>query len=116
MNKVKSELDKLEEYLKKRNIKYERIDEVPETQITIAKEHGFYDEGMFERHQIIVRNGRRQWDVICQRGSYGYSQGLLELYGCLVTKADCDSMVGWLTAQNVIDRIEKMEAQNHERK
>jgi hypothetical protein len=106
MNNDKSELDKLEEYLKKRGIKYERVDEVPEKQIAMAKETGFYEKGMFERHQIIVRNGRKQWDVVCHWGSYGYSQGLLELYGCLVTKADGDDVVGWLTAKNVIDRIE----------
>ena len=45
------------------------------------------------------------WDVICQEGSYGYRDGLLEAYGDIV-EAD-DVVEGYLTAQDVIERIEK---------
>ena len=88
-----SELDKLEKYLKEKGIFYSREDE----------EQGFYN-----KHQIIVFDENReiQWDAICQRGSYGYEQGLLEIYGRIVSDQDEDSVVGWLTAEDVIKRLE----------
>ena len=93
-----NELDKLEEYLKEHNIPYERED------------HEF--DLNFNRHQIMIPGFGRpyeyEWDAICHRGSYGYEQGLLEIYGNLVdVETDGDSVVGWLTAQDVIDRIER---------
>lgn len=91
-----SELDKLELYLIEAGYKhYERIDE----------EHLFVSQ-----HQIIVydENGKRLWDAICHRGSYGYENGLLEIYGNIVDeKKDGDEVVGWLTADDVIARIER---------
>ena len=91
-----SELDKLELYLIAAGYKhYERIDE----------EHLF-----FSRHQIVVYNekGKKLWDAICHRGSYGYENGLLEIYGNIVDeKKDGDEVVGWLTADDVIKRIER---------
>lgn len=92
-----NELDKLEAYLKEKGIRYERVDE------------DFGPERLYGRHQIIVYNtkGKRQWDVICHYGSYGYSKGLLEAYGePVVRKSDGNSVVGYLTAQDVIDRLE----------
>lgn len=89
-----SELDKLEQYLKGKGIKYERIDE---------------NTFIRDRHQINVfdSDGKIAWDAICHRGSYGYEQGLLEIYGKLVDEEkDGDSVVGWLTAEDVIKRIE----------
>lgn len=91
-----SELDKLESYLKSNNYEYVRIDErrpVP-------------------RHQIIVYDdyGDRAWDAICHRGSYGYEDGLLEIMGSIVdVEKDGDSVAGWLTAEDVINRLAKEE-------
>ena len=88
-----SELDKLEKYMKEHNIRYKRIDE---------------DTDSWGRHQILVLNedGSTSWDAICQRGSYGFEQGLLEIYGTLVDEGkDGDSVVGWLTAEDVINRM-----------
>lgn len=87
-----SELDKLEKYLNEHNISYERIDE----------------EGICNRHQILVKDedGVVIWDAICQFGSYGYEEGLLEIMGTLVRPEDRDSVAGWLTAEDVIKRIE----------
>ena len=98
-------LNYLEKYLQVHGIKYERIDkeEIFDRERHIAQN---------ERHQIIVpcSGDDFQWDVICQKGSYGYDKGLLELYGNLVDEEkDGDSVVGWLTAQDVIDRIEAKE-------
>lgn len=89
-----SELDKLEKYLKEHNIPYERIDD--------------FKMGLIDRHQILVKDkdGDVVWDAICHFGSYGYKQGLLEIMGTLVGPEDRDSVVGWLTAADIIRRIE----------
>ena len=97
-----SELDKLEEYLKENGYLYDRIDAYDD-----EKEY-WYSLGL-DRHQIIVYDGdgKRQWDVICQEGSYGYSDGLLEAMGSpIVKKSDCDTVVGHLCAYDVIRRLE----------
>ena len=62
------------------------------------------------RHQLVVldKNGRVLWDAICHKGSYGYEQGLLEVMGStVVLPSDGDSVAGFLTAQDVIDRLER---------
>lgn len=88
-----SELDKLEQYLKDKGIRYERIDE---------------NTDIWGRHQIVVYDskGNILWDAICNRGSYGFEEGLLEIYGKIVTAEDGDYVVGWLTAEDVIKRIQ----------
>ena len=98
-----TELNKLEKYLKQNGIQYERID----------SEKTYDANGMLiklERHQICVPSedeDRREWDAICQYGSYGCEEGLLEIMGSIVNEEDCDSVVGYLTADDVIKRIEK---------
>lgn len=93
-----TELDKLEEYLKKNNIPYTRVDE---------------DDPGYEwrmRHQIMVPEAypNAEWDAVCHKGSYGYEQGLLEIMGDLVDeKKDGDTVVGYLTAEDVVKRIEE---------
>lgn len=99
-------LNYLEKYLQVHGIKYERIDkeEIFDRERHIAQ---------CERHQIIVpcRGDDFQWDVICHKGSYGYDKGLLEIYGNIVDEEkDDDSVVGWLTAQDVIARIQAKDA------
>ena len=98
-----SELNKLEEYLQEHEIKYSRFD-----QDEVLTEDGFIDKMM--RHQLVVldKNGRVLWDAICHKGSYGYEQGLLEVMGStVVLPSDGDSVAGFLTAQDVIDRLER---------
>lgn len=88
-----NELDKLESYLKLRNMDYTRIEE----------------SGCLGRHQLIVYDaGKRVWDAICHYGSYGYSRGLLEIMGTIVRPCR-DRVEGWLTAEDVIERIEEHE-------
>ena len=89
-----NELDKLEQYLKDEGIGYSRTDENADS---------------WGRHQIVVfgQDAKVAWDAICHRGSYGFEQGLLEIYGSIVDEEkDGDSVVGWLTAEDVIKRIE----------
>lgn len=89
-----TELDKLEEYLKKNNIPYTRVDK----------------NDCWMRHQIMVPEAypNAEWDAICHSGSYGYEDGLLEIMGDLVDeKKDGDTVVGYLTAEDVVKRIEE---------
>ena len=96
-----SELDILAQYLKDHNIPFERYD-CSKEDFEINGECTFY----IDRHQICVPNQQYiLWDVICQEGSYGYRDGLLEAFGDIV-EVD-DTVEGYLTAQDVIERIEK---------
>ena len=67
-------------------------------------------------HEMHLRNGGRQFfypnsefpvcDVIEFPGSYGYEQDKLELMGLLTPEEEkADSVVGFLTARNVFERI-----------
>lgn len=96
-----SEMDKLEAYLKRNGIEYHRM-HLPRCE----SEEGYVCE---ERNQIIVNDGEeRQWDAICHRGSYGYEEGLLEVMGNIVS--DGEIVEGWLTAADVIERIEEWQS------
>ena len=104
---MKSELDKLEAYLIEKGIPYERID----------KDDAYDDKGRWlymNWHQISAygdaQRKDRIWDVICHRGSYGYEEGKLELMGRIVPDNHEDSVEGFLTAEEVIQRIEDWEA------
>lgn len=44
-------------------------------------------------------------DAICHSGSYGYADGLLEIMG--LTKTDEDDVEGWLTAEEVFNRMKQ---------
>ena len=98
-----TQMNKLEAYLKEHNIPYDRIDK--EERFEEAPHCKYIVE--CELHQIIVphQDQKRQWDVICNRGSYGHNEGLLELMGNIVRAND--SVEGWLTADDVIKRIEE---------
>lgn len=100
-----TELDRLEQYLQDAGIRYERIDnESPyEADAGLPKDFGAF-------HQLIIydSNGKYLWDAICHWGSYGYEQGLLEIMGRRVV-GDSNDVVGYLTAQDVINRLEGRE-------
>jgi len=100
-----TELNKLEEYLKARGMRYERFDNNDET---VGARDGIIYK--FDLHQIIVPDSgsEAKWDAICQRGSYGAEEGLLEIYGVIVPESAGDSVEGFLTAQDVIERIEQV--------
>lgn len=49
----------------------------------------------------------RAWDAICGYGSYGNEEGLLEVMGNpVILPSDGDTVAGWLTADDVITRLE----------
>lgn len=93
-----TELNKLEEYLRKNQVPYNRLDNE-------------WDGGI-DRHQIVVyedsEKAKYSWDAICHYGSYGYEDGLLEVMGSPVLRDDEDDDVrGYLTAEDVIKRYEE---------
>ncbi|MDO4648094.1 MAG: hypothetical protein Q4B26_05535 [Eubacteriales bacterium] len=82
-----TEIDKLAEYL---------------------RGHGYE----FKRHtlpygsdQIVVWNdkNKKAWDAVCGKYSYGGTNGLIETMGM---PEDKKGVTGWLTAQDIIDRLE----------
>lgn len=108
MKRDLTQLNKVEQYLIDNDIPYERFDNEDEP----ISPQTPYCLKAFERHQICVPNYSPQdrewdWDVICQRGSYGAEEGLLEIYGSIVDPYAGDSVEGWLTADEVIARIER---------
>ena len=103
MTRDLTELNKLEAYLKERGIRYERED----------REARRLPDGTFwcwDWHRIVVHSRDDYlWDAICHRGSYGAENGLLEIMGDIVDEeAVGDRVEGWLTAAEVIERIEAM--------
>lgn len=106
-----TEMEKLIEYLDKSGINYKRINE---TNIVTFSDGNEIDIG---RNQVVVydNEGCFKWDAICHHGSYGYEQGLLEVYGDIVDEGkDGISVAGWLTAEDVIKRVKAQEVRNAE--
>ena len=64
--------------------------------------------------QIVVNdeNGEYLFDAICGYGSFGFRKGLIEIMGCIVPDNVHDSVEGSLTADEVIERIERYYASN----
>lgn len=100
-----TELNKLEEYLKKHGIKYTRRDEEHTFPVSIDGEE---KDVTIDKHQIVAIDPKKVqlWDVICHYGSYGADQGLLEIAGDIVEEGEGE-VVGFLTADDVIKRIER---------
>jgi len=94
------ELDKLQQYLDRMGVNYERVDEEPSRFSYI------------DRHQLIVysKDGFREWDAICNYGTYGAELGLLEIMGVLVPTGDVE---GYLTADQVIEKYKAWKGVKH---
>ena len=60
----------------------------------------FYYYDWWDGGQIVCDVG----DAICHKGSYGHEQGLLEIMGTIV-RADDDDVEGWLTAEEILQRL-----------
>lgn len=104
MTRDLTELDKLEKYLKEHGYEYGRIDDDGDLE-EIANRHGLMR--CIDQHQIVVyKDGKRDWDAICQFGSYGVEMGLLEIMGARVVR-NRDSVEGYLTADEIIERLEE---------
>ena len=92
-----TELDKLEQYLKEHDYIYTRHP----NQIEVFKN---------EERKKLGGNYDREWDAICNEGSLGYKEGLLEVldrgHQYFLEEDYYDDVLGWLTAQDIIDMLE----------
>lgn len=85
---MKSEMDKLQNWLKKNHIQHER--------------RSIIQNG----DQILIENDNIKISCICHYGSYGYNQGLIEMWDF------ANEPEGWLTAEACKRRIKKRVAFN----
>lgn len=46
------------------------------------------------------------WDAVCHDYSYGHEVGLLEIAGILVADEADDDVEGWLTADEILSRLD----------
>lgn len=78
----------------------------------LANQETTYEvQKMLNGYIVIVydKNGERSWDAICHDGSYGHELGLLEVMGERVVRVTNDTVEGYLTAKEVIERLEENE-------
>ena len=86
-----AEMDKLEQLLVEAGIPYEKSRVFGGKQL-----------------QYPCKGDTRVCSVILHKGSYGRSEGLLEIMGLLTDKElECDTVAGYLTADDVFGRIKK---------
>ena len=86
-----AEMDKLERMLVEADIPYEKFRVFGGKQL-----------------QYPCSGDARVCSIILHRGSYGRSEGLLEIMGLLTDEElECDTVAGYLTADDVFGRIKK---------
>ena len=90
-----SEMEKLQKWLDKNNIKYERR---IEDGVLIDIESG----KRLNTNQILIKTNDIELSFICHYGSYGYEQGLIEMYD------HENEPEGWLTAEKCISKIKEV--------
>ena len=64
---------------------------------------------LFEGVQIRCRG----WDAVCHESSYGNEEGLIEIMGSIV-QPDDEDVEGWLTAEEILARLQALEAREDE--
>lgn len=81
-----SEMEKLQKWLDENGIKYER----------------YIEDGRFNRNQIFIKTNKKELSFVCHYGSYGYQQGLIEMYDFE------NEPEGFLTAEKCIKKLKKV--------
>lgn len=102
-----NELDKLREMLNEAGIPYESVQrEFSPEVISIFPEY-YNGARKYSHNQIVYGRNDNSWkiDGICQMGSYGVEQGLIETYGELGVDAEGDPLV--LRAEDVFQIIKE---------
>ena len=63
--------------------------------------------------QIIVPSiANPEWDAVCSNFSYGGAKGLIEISGKYVEDDYLDDVQGWLSAEDILERIDRAEMEN----
>ena len=101
-NKIKSinqmEMVKLAMGLLDRGIEFE-IRTIP----------GFTDGGL----QLVVPSvANPEWDAVCSNFTYGGAKGLIEISGKYVEEDYLDDVQGWLSAEDILERIDRAEMED----
>ncbi|MBR6636323.1 MAG: hypothetical protein IKK97_02615 [Phascolarctobacterium sp.] len=98
------EIDRLDAMLKEARIPFKRIDK------DLRPEHDYWKYHIYYPKRPKVGCGSYQMvcSVIQGTCTYGGNENLLEIMGLLTPEeAECDSVRGYLTAENVFERIKK---------
>jgi len=108
-----TEFDKLVKMLNDAKIPYERNDDDPNSEYFKLTSNAPIKRivyGKFpEKHKFCICS------VICGHGSYGGNEGLLEIMGLLTPEEEeRDSVAGYLTAEDVFNRIKNHYDSNKE--
>lgn len=111
-----TEIFKLKVMLDQANIPYEFLDR---SFIDYGKhklERAFYQIIVYKPNQEDIEEPLRLISVVQGRGTYGESEDLLEIQGCLTLREQKeDSVRGHLTAKEVFKRIKKhLKEENNE--
>lgn len=62
--------------------------------------------------QIIVPSiANPEWDAVCSNFSYGGAKGLIEISGKYVEDDYIDDVQGWLSAEDILERIDREEVE-----
>lgn len=80
-----TEMDKLQKWLDENHIEYERR---------------IKEEGIIDTNQILIETNEVKLSFICHYGSYGYREGLIEMYDFV------EEPIGFLTADDCIKELE----------
>ena len=95
-----------------RDTEYTEIFKLKEKLDAIDLDYEFHDRGYktlrYEHYQILLldENEERIVSVVQGSGTYGANQNRLEIMGLLTPEEEeCDSVVGWLSADEVYERI-----------
>lgn len=106
-----NELDKLRHLLDEASIPYESIKEEWDKRCSYNGNREMYGEASrYQRNQIIygmdvAQQNSWKFDAICQNGSYGAKDGLIETYGHLGTDARGNPCV--MTAEEAFEIIKE---------
>lgn len=104
-----NELDKLRYMLDKVRIPYDSIQKEWPQEVKDTFPEFYKGNNRFIQNQVIygANNDVTEWkiDGICQMGSYGANEGLIETYGPLGTDAEGDPLV--LRAEDVFQIIKE---------
>lgn len=95
-----------------RETKYTEIFKLKEKLDAIDLEYEFHDHSIgliqHEHYQIVLldEEGNRIVSIVQGSGTYGSYDNKLEIMGLLTPEEEeCDSVVGWLSAEEVYERI-----------
>jgi hypothetical protein len=67
----------------------------------IEKDISFLYRNLYDGKQILCE----EWDAVIHSGSYGHTQGLLEIMGSIVKPNNGDEVEGYLTAEEILSRL-----------